>query len=158
MRKAATRRVTQPKALPEAVAIARDSDVASYSWANQRRWLVKPLRKASLDLTGRQLDLVKAVHATGKTNDFVLINGRPLTVGWIVETHRQFSRPGWVARKLAIAIADVLFGDVNPSGKLPVTWPRSVGQVPLYYNHMNTGRPPKRTTATLRNIWMFPGR
>jgi len=98
------------------------------------------------------------VHATGKPTIVVLINGRPLTVGWIVENTPAVLEAWMVATEAGNAIADVLFGDVNPSGKLPVTWPRSVGQVPLYYNHMNTGRPRKRTTATLRNIWMFPGR
>ena len=56
------------------------------------------------------------------------------------------------------AIADILFGDVNPGGKLPVTFPRAVGQVPIYYNHMNTGGRPRQTIATPQNISMFPGR
>jgi beta-glucosidase len=99
--------------------------------------------KSSLDLTGRQMDLVKAVHATGKPTIVVLINGRPLTIGWIVENAPAILEAWMGGTESGNAIADVLFGDVNPGGKLPVTFPRSVGQVPLYYNHRNTGRPPE---------------
>ena len=99
--------------------------------------------KSSLDLPGRQMDLVKAVHATGKPTIVVLINGRPLTIGWIAENSPAILEAWMGGTEAGNAIADVLFGDVNPGGKLPVTFPRVVGQVPIYYNHMNTGRPPQ---------------
>src|SRR6267143_499715 len=127
----------------EAVAIARDSDVAIVFVGESAEMVGEAASKSSLDLTGPQLDLVKAVHATGKPKIVVLINGRPLTVGWIVENTPAVLEAWMGGTEAGNAIADVLFGDVNPSGKLPVTWPRSVGQVPLYYNHMNTGRPPE---------------
>jgi len=89
------------------------------------------------------MDLVKAVHATGKPTVVVLINGRPLTIGWIAENAPAILEAWMGGSEGGNAIADVLFGDVNPGGKLPVTFPRTVGQVPIYYNHMNTGRPPE---------------
>ncbi len=127
----------------EAVTLARDSDVAIVFVGESAEMVGEAASKSSLDLTGRQMDLVKAVHATGKPTIVVLINGRPLTVGWIVENTPAVLEAWMGGTEAGNAIADVLFGDVNPSGKLPVTWPRTVGQVPLYYNHMNTGRPPE---------------
>ncbi len=127
----------------EAVAIARDSDVAIVFVGESAEMVGEAASKSSLDLTGRQMDLVKAVHATGKPTIVVLINGRPLTVGWIFENTPAVLEAWMGGTEAGNAIADVLFGDVNPSGKLPVTFPRTVGQVPIYYNHMNTGRPPE---------------
>src|SRR5262249_21982873 len=97
--------------------------------------------RASLDLPGRQLDLVKALQATGKPVVVVLMNGRPLTINWLAENSPAILETWFAGTQAGNAIADVLFGDVNPGGKLPVTFPRTVGQEPLYYNHMNTGRP-----------------
>ena len=88
------------------------------------------------------MDLVKEIHATGKPTVVVLMNGRPLTIGWVAENVPAVLEAWMGGTESGNAIADVLFGDVNPGGKLPVTWPRTVGQVPIYYNHMNTGRPP----------------
>jgi beta-glucosidase len=127
----------------EAVALTRDSDVAIVFVGESAEMVGEAASKSSLDLTGRQMDLVKAVYATGKPTIVVLINGRPLTVGWIVENTPAVLEAWMGGTEAGNAIADVLFGDVNPSGKLPVTWPRTVGQVPIYYNHMNTGRPPE---------------
>ena len=127
----------------EAVALARDSEVALVFVGESKEMVGEAASKSSLDLTGRQMDLVKAVQATGKPTIVILINGRPLTVGWIVENTPAVLEAWMGGTEAGNAIADVLFGDVNPSGKLPVTFPRSVGQVPIYYNHMNTGRPPE---------------
>jgi len=98
--------------------------------------------RSLLDLPGRQLDLVKAVQAAGKPVVIVLMNGRPLTISWLAQNSPAILETWFAGTQAGNAIADVLFGDVNPGGKLPVTFPRSLGQVPLYYNHMNTGRPP----------------
>ncbi len=118
--------------------------------------------RTSLDLPGRQLDLVKVVQATGKPTIVVLMNGRPLTINWIAENTPAILETWFAGSQAGNAIADVLFGDVNPGGKLPVTFPRAVGQIPLYYNYLNTGRPPdmknKYTSKYLDVPWMplFP--
>jgi beta-glucosidase len=70
------------------------------------------------------------------------MNGRPLTINWMAENSPAILETWFAGTQAGNAIADVLFGDVNPGGKLPVTFPRNVGQIPLYYNHKNTGRPP----------------
>jgi beta-glucosidase len=98
--------------------------------------------RSSLDLPGRQMDLVRAVHESGKPYVVVLMNGRPLTINWIAENSPAILETWFAGTQAGAAIADVLFDDVNPGGKLPVTFPRAVGQVPIYYNHKNTGRPP----------------
>jgi beta-glucosidase len=95
---------------------------------------------ATLELTGMQEELVKAVHATGTPTVVVLINGRPLAVRWIAE-HVPAILEAWLpGEKGGRAVAEVLFGDVNPSGKLPVTVPRHVGQLPVYYNAKKSKR------------------
>jgi beta-glucosidase len=73
----------------------------------------------------------------------VLVNGRPPTIEWIVDNVPAILESWMGGSQAGNAIADIVFGDVNPGGKLPVTFPRTVGQVPIYYNHMNTGRPPE---------------
>lgn len=89
---------------------------------------------ATLELTGRQEELVKAVHATGTPTVVVLINGRALATRWIAEQIPALLEAWHPGEKGGQAVAEVLFGDVNPSGKLPVTIPRHVGQLPVYYN------------------------
>lgn len=126
----------------EAVTLARASDIAIIFVGETSETVGEAASKSSLDLSGRQMDLVKAVHAAGKPTVVVLMNGRPLTVGWIVDNSPAILEAWMGGTEAGNAIADVLFGDVNPGGKLPVTFPRAVGQVPIYYNHMNTGRPP----------------
>ena len=118
--------------------------------------------RSSLDLPGKQLDLVRAIHSSGRPYAVVLMNGRPLTLNEIHEIAPAILETWFAGTQAGNAIADVLFGDVNPGGKLPVTFPRSVGQVPLYYNHKNTGRPPdannKYTSKYLDVPWtpLFP--
>ncbi len=90
---------------------------------------------ASLDLTGIQEDLLKAVHNTGTPTIVVLINGRPLSIRWASENSPAIVEAWMCGEQGGNAVADVLFGDYNPGGKLPVTVPRHVGQLPVYYNH-----------------------
>jgi beta-glucosidase len=90
---------------------------------------------ASLDLTGLQEDLVRAVYESGTPTIVVLINGRPLSTRWIAENIPAIIEPWYCGEKGGLAIADVIFGDYNPSGRLPITIPRHVGQLPVYYNY-----------------------
>ena len=97
--------------------------------------------RSNIDLPGKQLDLIKAIHAKGKPYAVVLKNGRPLTINWLAENSPAILETWHSGTMGGAAVADVLFGDANPGGKLPVTFPRSVGQIPIYYNHKSTGRP-----------------
>ena len=129
------------RGIDEAVRLARGADAAIVAVGETSKTSGEASSRTSLDLTGRQLDLVRAVQATGTPTVVVLINGRPLTIGWAAEHVPAILEAWFPGTQGGHAIADVLFGDVNPGGKLPVTFPRTVGQVPLYYNHLNTGRP-----------------
>ena len=127
----------------EAVRIARQAEIAIVAVGESASMSGEAGSRSSLDLPGHQLDLVKAIQATGTPSVVVLMNGRPLTIGWIAE-HTPAILEAWLpGTEGGNAIADVLFGSVNPGAKLPVTFPRVVGQVPLYYDALNTGRPPK---------------
>ena len=127
----------------EAVNLAKSSDVAVVVVGELAEMVGEAASHASLDLPGRQMELVQAIQATGKPTIVVLVNGRPLSFGWIVNNVPAILEAWMAGSESGNAIADVLFGDVNPGAKLPVTFPRTVGQVPIYYNHMNTGRPPE---------------
>ncbi|MDQ0338601.1 beta-glucosidase [Caldalkalibacillus uzonensis] len=95
--------------------------------------------RADLNLTGKQEELIKAVYATGTPVVVVLVNARPLSINWLDE-HVPAIVEAWLpGEEGARAVADVLFGDVNPGGKLPITFPRTVGQVPVYYAHKPSG-------------------
>ncbi|HEX3183407.1 MAG TPA: glycoside hydrolase family 3 N-terminal domain-containing protein [Pyrinomonadaceae bacterium] len=126
----------------EATAAARDADVAIVVVGEPKDFSGEAASRASLDLPGRQMDLVKEVARVGKPTIVVLVNGRPPTIGWIVDNVPSILEAWMGGTESGNAIADILFGDVNPGGKLPVTFPRLTGQVPIYYNHLNTGRPP----------------
>jgi beta-glucosidase len=128
---------------PEAVALARESDVALVFVGESADMVGEAASRSTLDLPGRQMDLVKEIQATGKPTIVVLVNGRPPTIEWIVDNVPAILESWMGGSQAGNAIADIVFGDVNPGGKLPVTFPRTVGQVPIYYNHMNTGRPPE---------------
>lgn len=145
-----------------AIRAARESDVVVVAVGESAAMSGEAASRSSLDLPGRQLDLVKALHETGKPVIVVLMNGRPLTIGWLAEKSPGILETWFAGSQAGHAISDVLFGDVNPGGKLPVTFPRAVGQAPLYYNHKNTGRPPdannKYTSKYLDVPWtpLFP--
>ncbi|HEX8708151.1 MAG TPA: glycoside hydrolase family 3 N-terminal domain-containing protein [Pyrinomonadaceae bacterium] len=148
--------------IAEAVRLARQSDIAIVAVGESAEMSGEAASRSSLDLPGRQLDLVKAVQATGKPTIVVLMNGRPLTINWLAENTQAILETWFAGTQAGNAIADVLFGDVNPGGKLPVTFPRAVGQLPLYYNQKRTGRPPdaanKYTSKYLDVSWtpLFP--
>ncbi|HJQ22567.1 MAG TPA: beta-glucosidase BglX [Blastocatellia bacterium] len=128
--------------ISEAVRVATEADVVVLAIGESADMSGEARSRSTLDLPGRQLELAKAIQATGKPVVVVLMNGRPMSINWVAENVPAILETWFAGSQAGNAIADVLFGDVNPGGKLPVTFPRAVGQVPLYYNHMNTGRPP----------------
>lgn len=97
--------------------------------------------RSNIDLPGHQTELVKLVHESGKPYAVILQNGRPLSLRWVADTCPSILEAWFPGSEGGNAIADVVFGDVNPGGKLPISFPRSVGQCPIYYNFKNTGRP-----------------
>jgi beta-glucosidase len=125
----------------EAVRVARQAEVAVLVVGEPGDMSGEGGSRAYLDLPGQQEGLVKAVHATGVPVVVVLMSGRPLTIRGLSETVPAILEAWFPGTEAGHAVADVLFGDVNPGGKLPATFPRTLGQVPLYYNHMTTGRP-----------------
>ncbi len=124
-----------------AVAAARQADAVLLVVGESRDMSGEAACRSTLDLPGRQEDLVRAVQAAGRPVVLVLMNGRPLSISWEAQHVPAILETWFLGLKAGDAIADVLFGDYNPSGRLPVTFPRTVGQVPIYYNHKNTGRP-----------------
>jgi beta-glucosidase len=131
-----------PDSFDEAVRLAGEADITIIAVGETAEMSGEAASRTSLDLPGRQLELIQAIHQTGKPYVVVLMNGRPLTINWVAENSPAILETWFAGTEAGNAIADVLFGDVNPSGKLPVTFPRHVGQSPLYYNHKTTGRPP----------------
>ncbi len=120
---------------------AKDADFTVVVVGETREMSGEAASRSNLDLPGRQLDLVKTIHKAGKPYAVVLKNGRPLTINWLAENSPAILETWHAGTMGGAAVADVLFGDVNPSGKLPVTFPRNVGQIPIYYNQKPTGRP-----------------
>jgi beta-glucosidase len=142
--------------IPEAVAVAERADVAVLVVGETAAMSGEAHSRATLGLPGAQADLVRAVHATGTPVVVVLMNGRPLTTRWTAE-HVPAILEAWFGGTMAgPAVADVLFGVRNPSGKLPVTVPRHVGQVPLTYNPKNTGRPWLEGYIDIENGPLYP--
>jgi beta-glucosidase len=127
--------------LNEAVAAANRSDAVVAVLGEPAAWSGEASSRSDIGLPSVQQNLLRALLATGKPVVLVLINGRPLTLGW-EDAHISSILEAWAGGSEAgNAVADVLFGDYNPSGRLTATFPGNVGQIPLYYNHKNTGRP-----------------
>ncbi|WP_377707343.1 beta-glucosidase BglX [Pseudomonas protegens] len=127
--------------IDEAVKAAKQADVIVAAVGESRGMSHESSSRTDLHIPASQRDLIKALKATGKPLVLVLMNGRPLS---LLEENQQADAilETWFSgTEGGNAIADVLFGDYNPSGKLPITFPRSVGQIPTYYNHLTIGRP-----------------
>jgi len=136
-------------AFDEAVDAARESDVAVLFLGEESILSGEAHSRADIDLPGDQVELVRRVKATGTTVIAVILAGRPLTLSNIVD-HVDAILFAWHPGTMGgPAIADLLSGVESPSGKLPATFPRMVGQVPIYYNHKNTGKPPVPETTVL---------
>ncbi len=132
------------KYIAEAVRIAKQSEVVVLA-VGEGAWMTgEAASRAALNLPGIQQRLLEEILKTGKPIVVVLMNGRPLTINWIQDNIPSILETWFLGTQAGNSIADVLFGDFNPSGKLPVTFPRSVGQIPIFYNMKNTGRPMDR--------------
>jgi beta-glucosidase len=127
--------------IDEAVAAARKADVVVAVVGESQGMAHEASSRTDIVMPDSQVRLLKALKATGKPLVLVLMNGRPLSLVWQNDNADAMLETWFAGTEGGNAIADVLFGDYNPSGKLPMTFPRSVGQIPLYYNHLNTGRP-----------------
>lgn len=131
-----------------AVAGANKADVAILALGETPDMSGEAGSRAHLGLPGRQQELLEAIVHTGKPVVLILFSGRPLTLPWAFEHVPAVIAAWFPGIASGPALARTLFGEVNPSGKLVVSWPRSVGQEPLYYNALNTGRPPGNTDLT----------
>ena len=127
--------------IERAVAAAREADVVILALGEPASWSGENAARSDLILPGKQMDLFNAVAATGKSVIVVLFNGRPLAIPELAGKAAAILEAWQPGVQAGNGVADVLFGDVAPAGRLTTSFPRSVGQVPVYYNHYNTGRP-----------------
>lgn len=132
---------TDSSGFAEAIAAAQQSDVIVMTVGEARDMSGEAKSRSSLQLPGVQEQLIKAMIATGKPVVLLIHAGRPLIFNWAADHAPAIVYTWWLGTEAGNAIADVLFGDYNPSGKLPMTFPLTEGQIPIYYNHYNTGRP-----------------
>ncbi|HEX2555888.1 MAG TPA: beta-glucosidase BglX [Microvirga sp.] len=133
---------TRLDGLDAALRAARESDVVVAVVGETEKASGEAASRAYLAPAGRQMELLEALAATGKPLVLVIVASRPLELGRLAERIPAILM-AWFPGSEAGAVADVLFGDVSPSGKLPVSWPRTVGQLPMAYNRLPTGRPPR---------------
>lgn len=140
----------------EAVEAARQSEAALVVAGESASMSGEARCRTSLDLPGVQRELIQAVHATGVPTVVVLMNGRPLSIAWTAEHVPAILEAWHLGTESGHVVADVVFGDFNPAGKLPITFPRNVGQVPLYYYHKNSGRPASDDWFTSKYIDVPP--
>jgi beta-glucosidase len=131
----------KPASIEDAVSAARKADTVILFVGELAGMTGEASSRASLDLPGDQMKLISAVLATKKPVVMVLESGRPLNISWAPDRVQAIMQAWFLGVQAGNAIADVLFGDASPSAHLPISWPRSVGQIPIYYNHKNTGRP-----------------
>lgn len=132
---------THADSIDSTVAAAKKSDVVVVFMGELGMMTGEASSRAGLDFPGRQMEMLQAIVATGKPIVLVLESGRPLDIRWANDHVSAIVQAWFPGVQAGHAIADVLFGDVSPSGRLPISWPRSLGQVPIYYNHLPTGRP-----------------
>jgi len=125
----------------KAIAAAKKADVVLLAMGESASMSGEASCRSFIGLPGVQLELIREIHKTGKPIVLVLMNGRPLAIPWEAENMDAILETWFLGTEAGNAIADVLFGDYNPSGKLVASFPYSTGQIPVYYNHKNTGRP-----------------
>ncbi|OJU52016.1 MAG: glycosyl hydrolase [Bacteroidales bacterium 45-6] len=127
----------------EAIEAAQKADVVVMSLGEAHDMSGEAKSRSSIRIPGVQEELLKAICATGKPVVLLVNAGRPLVFEWASDNVPAILYTWWLGTEAGNSIADVLFGDYNPSGKLPMSFPRTEGQIPIYYNHYNTGRPAK---------------
>lgn len=127
----------------EAIEAAMQAEVVIMSMGEARDMSGEAKSRSNIHLPGVQEELIRAIHATGKPVIVMINAGRPLVFNWTADNVPAILYNWWLGTEAGNAIADVLFGDYNPSAKLPMTFPRSEGQIPIYYNYYTTGRPAK---------------
>lgn len=132
---------SKPASIDDAVSAAKKSDTVILFVGELAGMTGEASSRSSLELPGDQMKLVAAILATKKPVVLVLESGRPLNISWAPEHVPAIVQAWYLGVQAGNAIADVLFGDASPSGRLDLSWPRAVGQIPVYYNHKNTGRP-----------------
>ena len=138
------------KALDDAVATAKRNDIAVLVLGEIALMSGEAASRSSLKLSGGQEELLEAVVATGKPVVLVLVNGRPLDISWAAEHVPAILETWYSGSQAGNGIADILFGNANPGGHLPVSWPRNSGQEPLYYDHNRTQSPEDAPDFTSR--------
>ena len=136
-----TEHPTGSNEIAAAVAVAEKADVVIMALGEPSDWSGEDGSRSTLDLPGLQMDLLSAVAATGKPVVVVLFNGRPLALPGVLAKASAVLEAWYPGIQAGNGLADLLFGDVDPTGRLTTTFLYSVGQVPMYYNHANTGRP-----------------
>jgi beta-glucosidase len=129
------------KYFAEALRVASQADVVVMAIGEGAMMSGEAASRANLSLPGVQQQLLEAIKKTGKPIVAVVFSGRPLTINWLDQNASAIVEVWFPGTQAGLAIADVLFGDYNPSGKLPITFPRAVGQIPIFYSMKNTGRP-----------------
>jgi beta-glucosidase len=132
---------TPAQLIEEAVAVASKCDIVIAVMGEAAEMSGESSSRSDISLPGNQKELLMALLKTGKPVVLVLFTGRPLTLTWEQENIPAILNVWFGGTQSGNAVADIVFGIVNPSGKLPSTFPRNVGQIPIYYNHKNTGRP-----------------
>lgn len=125
----------------EAIDAAMKADVVVMSVGERRDMSGEAKSRSNIHLPGIQEELIKAINATGKPMVVMISAGRPLVFNWTADNVPAILYTWWLGDQAGNAMADVLFGDYNPSAKIPMTFPRTEGQIPIYYNYLNTGRP-----------------
>ncbi len=132
---------TSTAGFAEAIETAKQADIIVMNIGEARDMSGEAKSRSSIRLPGVQEELIKAIQSTGKPLVVMINAGRPLVFNWVADNVPAVLYTWWLGTEAGNAIADVLFGDYNPSGKLPMSFPLTEGQIPVYYNHYNTGRP-----------------
>jgi beta-glucosidase len=132
----------------QAIQAAKAADVVVISVGEKREMTGEAASRSNLHLPGVQEQLIRLLYETGKPMVVLINSGRPLVFNWTADHIPSILYTWWLGSEAGNAMVDVIFGDYNPSAKLPITFPRNEGQIPIYYNHHHTGRPPVMDTTS----------